>query len=84
MPSWLKSTCSNWISYAIAMATYDQDSSGDCKTLMKTKEGLASLALYSSSIGRSASNSTMLTENSFSSTFSMMSMLCKSSLSSHS
>ncbi|MQM11505.1 hypothetical protein Taro_044412, partial [Colocasia esculenta] len=37
--------------YAIAMADYDQENAEDCDKLMKTKEGIASLSLYSSSIG---------------------------------
>lgn len=36
--------------YAIAMAEYDQDNSDACKRPIKTKEGLQSLALYSSSL----------------------------------
>ncbi|CAA6661640.1 unnamed protein product [Spirodela intermedia] len=38
--------------YAIAMADYDQDNPESCNKLMDTKEGLESLSLYSSSIGR--------------------------------
>uniref|UniRef100_A0A1D1YDX0 Rab proteins geranylgeranyltransferase component A n=1 Tax=Anthurium amnicola TaxID=1678845 RepID=A0A1D1YDX0_9ARAE len=37
--------------YAIAMADFDQDNPECCEKLMNTKEGLASLSLYSLSIG---------------------------------
>ncbi|KAF8411066.1 hypothetical protein HHK36_003605 [Tetracentron sinense] len=40
------------ILYAIAMADYDQDNLEDCKNLLKTKDGIESLALYHSSVGR--------------------------------
>ncbi|XP_077209785.1 rab escort protein [Tasmannia lanceolata] len=40
------------ILYAIAMADYDQDSPEVCKKVLKTKDGIASLALYHSSVGR--------------------------------
>ncbi|KAH7689332.1 GDP dissociation inhibitor protein [Dioscorea alata] len=40
------------ILYAITFADYDQDGGEACKKLMKTKEGIESIALYSSSIGR--------------------------------
>ncbi|XP_057974516.1 rab escort protein 1 isoform X2 [Malania oleifera] len=40
------------ILYAIAMANYDQDSVEVCKDMLNTKDGIARLALYSSSAGR--------------------------------
>ncbi|KAH7689348.1 GDP dissociation inhibitor protein [Dioscorea alata] len=40
------------ILYAITFTDYDQDGGEACKKLMKTKEGIESIALYSSSIGR--------------------------------
>ena len=40
------------ILYAIAMADHDQDNLEDHEKLMSTKQGLESLSLYSSSIGR--------------------------------
>ncbi|KAJ0987142.1 hypothetical protein J5N97_005498 [Dioscorea zingiberensis] len=40
------------ILYAITLADYDQDGGESCKKLIKTKEGIESIALYSSSIGR--------------------------------
>ncbi|KAJ9172563.1 hypothetical protein P3X46_015787 [Hevea brasiliensis] len=48
LPSKIKSI----ILYAIAMADYDQDNKEQCKDLLKTKDGIARLALYQSSIGR--------------------------------
>lgn len=38
--------------YGIALADYDQESAEGCKKMLKTREGLESLSLYSSSIGR--------------------------------
>ncbi|KAH1158190.1 hypothetical protein AAZX31_11G084000 [Glycine max] len=38
--------------YAIAMLDYDQDNNEVCIELLKTKDGIDSLALYSSSVGR--------------------------------
>lgn len=40
--------------YAIAMADYDQDSTDSCEKLLTTREGIQTIALYSSSIGRFA------------------------------
>ncbi|XP_058110253.1 rab escort protein 1 [Magnolia sinica] len=40
------------ILYAIAMVDYDQDSPDICQKLTKTKDGMESLALYNSSVGR--------------------------------
>ncbi|KAI3867146.1 hypothetical protein MKX03_008198 [Papaver bracteatum] len=40
------------ILYAIAMADYDQEKPELCKNLLKTKDGIESLALFHSSIGR--------------------------------
>ncbi|KAI3963562.1 hypothetical protein MKW92_012428 [Papaver armeniacum] len=40
------------ILYAIAMADYDQENPELCKNLLKTKDGIESLALFHSSIGR--------------------------------
>ncbi|XP_008796394.2 rab escort protein 1 [Phoenix dactylifera] len=40
------------ILYAIALANYDQDNAESCKKLITTKEGIESLALYNSSVGR--------------------------------
>ncbi|PIA33399.1 hypothetical protein AQUCO_04100079v1 [Aquilegia coerulea] len=40
------------ILYAIAMVDYDQESPEQCKNLVKTKDGIATLALYHSSVGR--------------------------------
>lgn len=40
------------ILYAIALANYDQDNGESCKKLITTKEGIESLALYNSSVGR--------------------------------
>ncbi|KAF0897882.1 hypothetical protein E2562_001601 [Oryza meyeriana var. granulata] len=40
--------------YAIAMADYDQDGADSCERLLTTKEGVKTIALYSSSIGRFA------------------------------
>ncbi|OAY60989.1 rab escort protein 1 [Manihot esculenta] len=48
LPSKIKSI----ILYAIAMADYDQDNKEECKDLLKTKDGIARLALYQSSVGR--------------------------------
>ncbi|KAF2312500.1 hypothetical protein GH714_034890 [Hevea brasiliensis] len=45
-------TLSRIILYAIAMADYDQDNKEQCKDLLKTKDGIARLALYQSSVGR--------------------------------
>lgn len=41
--------------YAIAMADYDQDGVESCERLLTTREGVKTIALYSSSIGRSLS-----------------------------
>lgn len=38
--------------YAIAMADYDEDGAGPFEKLMTTREGIQTIALYSSSIGR--------------------------------
>ncbi|VAH60134.1 unnamed protein product [Triticum turgidum subsp. durum] len=40
--------------YAIAMADYDQDAADSCEKLLTTRDGIKTLALYSSSIGRFA------------------------------
>ncbi|KAI3933891.1 hypothetical protein MKX01_028217 [Papaver californicum] len=40
------------ILYAIAMADYDQEKPEFCKYLLKTKDGIESLALFHSSVGR--------------------------------
>ncbi|CAD6238895.1 unnamed protein product [Miscanthus lutarioriparius] len=40
--------------YAIAMADYDQDGADPCEKLITTREGIQTIALYSSSIGRFA------------------------------
>ncbi|TVU01317.1 hypothetical protein EJB05_53225 [Eragrostis curvula] len=40
--------------YAIAMADYDQDATDSCEKLLTTREGIQTIALYSSSIGRFA------------------------------
>ncbi|KAL6626418.1 hypothetical protein ACP70R_030144 [Stipagrostis hirtigluma subsp. patula] len=40
--------------YAIAMANYDQDGIDSCEKLLTTREGIQTIALYSSSIGRFA------------------------------
>nr|XP_010927462.1 rab escort protein 1 [Elaeis guineensis] len=40
------------ILYAIALANHDQDNAESCKKLITTKEGIESLALYNSSVGR--------------------------------
>ena len=40
------------ILYAIVLADYDQDSGEGCKKLIKTKEGIESIALYIKSVGR--------------------------------
>uniref|UniRef100_A0A0E0JGV4 Rab escort protein 1 n=1 Tax=Oryza punctata TaxID=4537 RepID=A0A0E0JGV4_ORYPU len=40
--------------YAIAMADYDQDGVDSCERLLTTREGVKTIALYSSSIGRFA------------------------------
>ncbi|KAK3163480.1 hypothetical protein QOZ80_1AG0004270 [Eleusine coracana subsp. coracana] len=40
--------------YAIAMADYDQDGTDSCEKLLTTREGIQTIALYSSSIGRFA------------------------------
>ncbi|XP_062208296.1 rab escort protein 1-like [Phragmites australis] len=40
--------------YAIAMADYDQDGADSCEKLLTTREGIQTIALYSSSIGRFA------------------------------
>ncbi|XP_015688154.2 rab escort protein 1 [Oryza brachyantha] len=40
--------------YAIAMADYDQDGADSCERLLTTREGVKTIALYSSSIGRFA------------------------------
>ena len=44
--------CCRIILYAIVLAEYDQDSGEDCKKLIKTKEGIESIALYIKSVGR--------------------------------
>ena len=41
------------ILYGIAMVDYDQDNVEACGGLLKTREGIARLALYITSIGRS-------------------------------
>ena len=41
------------ILYGIAMVDYDQDNVEACGDLLKTREGIARLALYITSIGRS-------------------------------
>jgi Rab proteins geranylgeranyltransferase component A len=38
--------------YAIAMVDYDQDGADPCDKLTTTREGIQTIALYSSSIGR--------------------------------
>ncbi|KAI9109713.1 hypothetical protein K1719_019343 [Acacia pycnantha] len=38
--------------YAIAMADYDQENNEFCEDLLKTKDGIERLALYSSSVGK--------------------------------
>ena len=38
--------------YAIAMADYDQENNEFCDDLLKTKDGIERLALYSSSVGK--------------------------------
>ncbi|KAI3911685.1 hypothetical protein MKW92_030285, partial [Papaver armeniacum] len=43
---------SNMILYAIAMADYDQEKPEPRKNLLKTKDGIESLALFHSSVGR--------------------------------
>ncbi|KAI3914730.1 hypothetical protein MKW98_001966 [Papaver atlanticum] len=48
LPSKIKSM----ILYAIAMADYDQEKPELCKNLLKTKDGIESLALFHSSVGR--------------------------------
>ncbi|KAG1363294.1 rab escort protein 1 [Cocos nucifera] len=40
------------ILYAIALANHDQDNAESCKKLITTKQGIESLALYNSSVGR--------------------------------
>ncbi|KAH0459496.1 hypothetical protein IEQ34_012310 [Dendrobium chrysotoxum] len=40
------------ILYSIALATFDQDDGGDCRYIIKTKEGIERIALYISSVGR--------------------------------
>ncbi|KAF8661532.1 hypothetical protein HU200_056952 [Digitaria exilis] len=40
--------------YAIAMADYDQDGPDPCEKLITTREGIQTIALYSSSVGRFA------------------------------
>ncbi|KAK8517688.1 hypothetical protein V6N13_127845 [Hibiscus sabdariffa] len=42
----------SFILYAIAMADYDQEDTGVCRDLLKTKDGIDQLALYNASIGR--------------------------------
>ncbi|KAE8685955.1 myb family transcription factor family protein [Hibiscus syriacus] len=42
----------SFILYAIAMADYDQEDTGVCGDLLKTKDGIDRLALYNASIGR--------------------------------
>ncbi|KAK8717631.1 hypothetical protein V6N13_044892 [Hibiscus sabdariffa] len=42
----------SFILYAIAMADYDQEDTGVCGDLLKTKDGIDQLALYNASIGR--------------------------------
>ncbi|WCJ32821.1 Rab proteins geranylgeranyltransferase component A 1 [Euphorbia peplus] len=48
LPSKIKSI----ILYAIAMADYDQENIEECKHILKTRDGIARLALYQSSVGR--------------------------------
>ncbi|XP_054786332.1 rab escort protein 1 [Prosopis cineraria] len=48
LPSKIKSI----LMYAIAMVDYDQENNELCDDLLKTKEGIERLALYSSSVGR--------------------------------
>ncbi|XP_010553407.1 PREDICTED: rab escort protein 1 [Tarenaya hassleriana] len=38
--------------YAIALLDYDQDNSETCRNLLKTRDGIDRLAVYSSSVGR--------------------------------
>ena len=38
--------------YAIAMADYDQENNEFCEGLLKTKDGIERLAMYSSSVGK--------------------------------
>lgn len=40
------------ILYSIVLATFDQDDRGDCRHIIKTKEGIEKIALYISSLGR--------------------------------
>ncbi|KAJ0853741.1 putative GDP dissociation inhibitor, FAD/NAD(P)-binding domain superfamily [Helianthus annuus] len=40
------------ILYAIAMVDYDQDAGESCKDVLSTRDGIARLALYHSSVGR--------------------------------
>ncbi|XP_028795283.1 rab escort protein 1 isoform X2 [Neltuma alba] len=40
------------LTYAIAMADYDQENNEFCEDLLKTKDGIERLALYSSSVNR--------------------------------
>ncbi|GMI68957.1 Rab escort protein [Hibiscus trionum] len=42
----------SFILYAIAMEDYDQEDTGVCGDLLKTKDGINQLALYNASIGR--------------------------------
>ncbi|KAL4366825.1 hypothetical protein GQ457_05G006020 [Hibiscus cannabinus] len=42
----------SFILYAIAMADNDQEDTGVCRDLLKTKDGIDQLALYNASIGR--------------------------------
>lgn len=39
--------------YAIAMTDYEQDDGDSCKRVLSTQEGIETISLYSSSIGRS-------------------------------
>ncbi|XVE89431.1 hypothetical protein DITRI_Ditri19aG0201000 [Diplodiscus trichospermus] len=41
-----------FVLYAIAMVDYDQDDVGVCRDLLKTKDGIDQLAVYSASVGR--------------------------------
>ncbi|XP_065856789.1 rab escort protein 1 [Euphorbia lathyris] len=48
LPSKIKSI----ILYAISMADYDQENIEECKHILKTRDGIARLSLYQSSVGR--------------------------------
>ncbi|KAI3912456.1 hypothetical protein MKW92_012192 [Papaver armeniacum] len=48
----LPSKRKSMILYAIAMADYDQEKPELCKNLLKTKDGIESLALFHTSVGR--------------------------------